>query len=69
MATEFDFTKPFTTGELITHFTLGSPNDPRITKPLSKELLAKGYTMRHYKRKRMWGKWPEFKPFVMPEIP
>lgn len=69
MEAKFDFTKPFTMSEFIDYYGLGRANDPRITQPIVKELVAKGYSLRAHKRRRLWAKWPEFKPFVMPEIP
>lgn len=73
IAGEFDYTKPFTTSELVLHFGLGSPQDPQVTKPLYDELVAKGYSLkiirRGDKRERVWAKWPKRPPFVMPVIP
>lgn len=69
MNSEFDFSKPFTMAELVEHYKLGSVNDPRVTRPLATELASKGYTLKVHRRRRCWAKWPEYQPFVMPEIP
>ena len=66
---KFDFTKPFTMAEFVEFHELGSVNDPRVTRPIAAALLSKGYSLRVHKRRRVWAKWPEYRPFVMPEIP
>jgi hypothetical protein len=66
---EFDFNKPFTMSELVEFYQLGNAHDPRISRPLVTELVAKGYSLRIKGRRRVWAKWPEIKPFVMPAIP
>lgn len=65
----FDFSVPFTLTQFIQAHELGDIHDPRVTKPVVKALVEKGYSLRVVKRKRVWAKWPPFKPFVMPDIP
>lgn len=66
---KFDFSVPFTLAQFIQAHELGDIHDPRVTKPVVKALIEKGYSLRVVKRKRVWSKWPSFKPFVMPYIP
>lgn len=66
---EFDFTKPFTLSDLVTHYDLGDPHDPRISRPIVNELISKGYSIKVRGRKRVWAKWPAQKDFIMPAIP
>lgn len=65
----FDFSKPFTIAEFMSHYGIGSPQDPSKTKGIAAALREKGYTRRFHKRAWRWAKWPAKEAFTMPDIP
>lgn len=69
----WDWSRPFTIGEMFQHFAMGNPHDASRTKPVVAKLMEKGYTKRMVKmggtRENRYAKWAHIDPLVIPEIP